>query len=209
MFRFILIKYSNRGLVKNGKISVLFKNLYAVISVTFYVQPFFVILSIIYNCDDFKINVMKTFRVEQSTDIYFSAARYYTTLTFIFLVLLIIMSLAIFFMKKKSSTKLRRQNIYTFKSTLFWGILHFGILILYHSARNQNDFIFCSVLRFVFIFLTHFFRFVILIIDVRKNLPELFSDSYVYYKDTCNILTVPCPRREPLMPFFPFQQNAR
>ena len=194
--------------MRNGKISVQFKNLYTVMCVTFYIQPLLVILSIVFN-DDFKINVIKTFRVEKSTGIYFSAARYYVTLTFIFLILLIIMSLAIFYLKKSSSTKLHRQNIYTFKTTLFWGILHFGILILYNLAQNQNDFIFCSVLRFVLIFLNQFIKFVIILIDLRTNLPEFFSDSNVYYQDTFNNLNVLCPRREPLMPFFPFQQNAR
>ena len=208
LFRFILIKYSNRGLVKDGKISNLLKNLYALICVTFYVQPLLVISFIVSKCD-FKIIVIKTFKVEQSKGIQFSAARYYVTLTFIFLFLLMIMSLAICYMKRKSRSKLHRQNIYTLNLTLFWGFLHFGILILYHSAQIQSDFIFCSVLRFVLIFFTQFIKYVILIIDLRKNLPELFSDSNIQYGNNCIILTVTCPRREPLMPFIPFQQNAR
>lgn len=160
-------------------------------------------------CENFKTIVIKTFKVEQPKGIHFYAARYYVTLTSMFLFLLIIMSLAICYMKRTSLKKLHRQNIYTLKSTLFWGFLHFGILILYHIAQIQKDFFFCSVLRFVLIFFTQFIKYVILIIDLRKNLPELFSDSNIHYGCNCIVLPVSCPRSEPLMPFIPFKQNAR
>lgn len=179
-------------------------------SITFYSQPLILISVIMSNSDGFKMNVLETFRTEKLNGIPSTGSKYYSTISCIFLVIVMIMGMGIFYVKR-NFTKLSRQNIYTLNSTLFWGFLHFVILILYRSAQIQRDFFACSVLRFVMIFISHFIKYIFVIIDVRKNLPEIMCNNRTFDVNEKNriVINVSYPRKEPFMPFIPFQQNAR
>ena len=211
-----MIKYAHRGLVKNGKLPSLFHILYLLICFVFYslwllLAAFSFLFS---HSDSLDENVLKTFKGESDevTEIPFVRYwQYFATSMCIFLMLFLIMSLGIFYLKRKSKKHRHcRQNVFTFNSTLFWGLIHFGLVISLHLTLilGEIHIIQISVLRFFMIF-SHFIKSVVTIFDNQQYFPELFSDMETSSRSFNFNLTNIYPRKENLMPFIPFRQNAR
>ena len=214
--RFVMIKYAHRGLVKSGELPSLFYLLYLLISVVFYSQWLLLaVFSFLFSPSKIlEENVLKTFKGDDDLvkDIsVYSYWRYFASSMCIFLILFFIMSLGIFYLKRKSKKNCHfRQNVFTFESTLFWGLIHFGLFLSFHLTitSGEIDSIQISVLRFFMIF-SHFIKSVVTIFENQKCFPELFSDTEISCL-SCNFnFTNISPRHETLMPFIPFQQNAR
>ena len=101
-----------------------------------------------------------------------------------------------------------RQNVFTLTSTLFWGLLHFVLFLsFWYSIIVEQIHVFI-VIRFSIIF-SHFIKSLVTIIENRKNLPELFSDTETNNRSSNFPLGDIHPRQETVMPFVPFRQNAR
>ena len=212
-----MIKYSKRGLAENGKIPSLFNHLDRVIFSTFYllIITLYLITYIIPRYSQFSEVLLQTFSLDgaQLMDYsFFKYQRIFIYFTSVFLLLILFMILAIIYSKIRSNQKqLRRYNVYTLSSTLFWGLLHFAIFLLFIAALIQKQYLALNVLRFVMILTSHFLKPFITLFDVRNNLPELFIDNLMtmnqqdFYVNHINFL----PRREPLMPLVPFRPNAR
>ena len=217
-----MIKYALRGLVKNGKLPSLFYQLYLLINVVFFsLWHLLAFFSFLFNQSEregIEKNVLKTFMGEtqyrENEDIEYSFSRYwqyFTTSMCIFLMLLLIMSVGIFYSKRNSRNPCHyRQNVFTFNSTIFWGLIHIGLFISFHVTVSHVSFniLLISVLRFFIIF-SHIIKSFVTIFENQKYFPELFSDmernSQSFYFGLTNI----SPRPETLMPFIPFRQNAR
>ena len=211
-----MIKYAHRGLVKDGKLPSLFYLLYLLICIVFYslwllLAAFSFLFS---HSDSLEENVLKTFKGESEIVKDFSVVRYwryFATSMCIFLILLLIMSLGIFYSKRKSKKHRHfRQNVFTFESTLFWGLMHFGLFISLHLTLVLGEVLIIqiSVLRF-FMISSHFIKSFVTIFENQKYFPELFSDMETSRR-SCNFnFTNIYPRQEALMPFIPFRQNAR
>ena len=133
-------------------------------------------------------------------------------LTFLLLLILMIFAISHTLKRTRIEKQSQRQNVYTFFSTVFWGILHSTIIILFFLAMRKKKYLILNVLRFVLIFMSHFFKPIITIIEIKRNFPHLFLDNNIskfkprdFYFNQTNL----SPRPEPLMPLIPFQQNAR
>lgn len=133
-------------------------------------------------------------------------------LTFLLLLILMIFAICHTLKRAKIEKQSQRHNIYTFFSTVFWGILHSTIIILFFLAMRKKKYLILNVLRFVMIFISHFLKPIITIIEVKRNFPDLFWDNNIsnfqprdFYFNQTNL----SPRPELLMPLIPFQQNAR
>ena len=193
-----------------------FYKLYLLISVVFY--SLWLLLALIgflfSHSDSLEEKVLKTFKGERNVEKEISVHRYwqyFATSMFIFLMLLLIMSMGIFYSKRNSRHQCYfRQNVFTFNSTMFWGLTHIGLFISFHVTILHVNFnvSHISVLRF-FMILSHLIRSFITIIENQKYFPELFSDMEISSQYFYNGLTNICPRQEILMPFIPFRQNAR
>ena len=213
-----MIKYAHRGLAKSGVLPSLFYLLYLLTSGVFYsLWLLLAAFSLFTNSDNLEETVLKTFKGDNNfmkDNSVYRYWQYFVSSMCIFLILILIMSLGIFYSKRKSKRNRHfRQNVFTFESTLFWGLIHFGLflsfVVSFHLARlGEIDFIQMSVLRFLMIF-SHFIKSVVTIFENQENFPELFSDKEISYR-SCNFnITTISPRHQNLMPFIPFHQNAR
>ena len=208
-----MIKYAHRGLVKNGKLPTLFYLLYLLICVVFYSLWILLAAFSYLFSHSFDKSLLKTFKGENDLVKHISAVRYwryFATSMCIFLMLLLIMSLGIFHSKRKSKKHRHcRQNVFTFESTLFWGLIHFGLIISLYLTLilGEIHILQISVLRYFMIF-SHFIKSVVTIFENQKYFPELFSNTET--SRFCNFnFTNFYPRQENLMPFIPFRQDAR
>ena len=171
---------------------------------------------IIPSYNQFSKTLVQQFRMEIDK-VCFSFIKYqgtYIAFSLTFLTLLIFMILAIIYTLRKSKIKKQgqRKNVYTFFLTVFWGVLHISLILTFLLAMMMKKYLVLNVLRFVMIFISHFLKPVITIIEVKRNFPELFMDNIISTVKPRNFFfnqTNLSPRREPLMPFIPFQQNAR
>ena len=216
--RYVLIKYSMRGIAVNGKIPPLFNQLYALISVTFYVLflSLYLLVYLLPRYDQFSKTLLQQFRMEEDKKS-FSFLKYQEThisFSLTFLTLLIFMILAIIYTLRKSKIKEQNQryNVYTFFLTVFWGLIHISIILTFLLAMMKKMYLVLNFLRFVMILISHFLKPIITIIEVERNFPEFFMDNMTlptrprdFYFNQTNL----SPRQEPLMPLIPFKQNAR
>ena len=206
-----------RGLCENGKVAPLFNHLYGLVILTFYwlFLSLYLFVYIIPRYSQFTKIVLDQFSMEEAENSTSFLKFQVTNLAFflIFLLLMIFMILAIIYsLKKLSKVKLKRHNLNTFYSTVFWGILHFVFVVIFFAALNKNSYLVLNVFRFILILTSHFLKPILTIIEARKKLPELFIDNRIltiyptkFFVSSTNII----PRTEPLMPLIPFQQNAR
>ena len=166
--------------------------------------------------NQFSKTLLQQFRMENDKMCYSFIKYQGTHISFLltFLTLLIFMILAIIYTLRKSKIKkqVRRHNVYTFFLTVFWGLLHISLILTFLVAMLMKKYLVLNVLRFAMILISHFLKPIITIIEVKRNFPELFMDNIIssakprdFYFNQTNL----SPRREPLMPFIPFQQNAR
>ena len=217
-----MIKYAHRGLVKNGKLPFLFYQLYLLMNVVFYsLWLLLAYFSFLFShADSLEKNVLKTFKGEWNIPLGHPVGReilvhqywhYFATSMCIFLMLLFIMSVGIFYSKRNLRNHCHsRQNVFTFNSTIFWGLTHIGLVITFHVTILHVNFniLHILVLRFFMIF-SHIIKSFVTFFENQNYFPELFSDtersSPSFYYGLTNI----CPRPETLMPFIPFRQNAR
>ena len=212
-----MIKYAHRGLAKSGVLASLFYLLYLLTSGVFYSLWLLLAAFSLFTSDNLEETVLKTFKGDNDLVKDISVYRYwqyFVSSMCIFLTLILIMSIGIFYSKRKSKKSCHfRQNVFTFESTLFWGLIHFGLFLsflvsFYLTRLGEIDFIQMSVLRFLMIF-SHFIKSVVTIFENQENFPELFSDKEISYR-SCNFnITTISPRHQNLMPFIPFHQNAR
>ena len=212
-----MIKYAHRGLAKSGVLPSLFYLLYLLTSGVFYSLWLLLAAFSLFTSDNLEKTVLKTFKGDNDLVKDISVYRYwqyFVASMCIFLILILIMSLGIFYSKRKSKKNCHFcQNVFTFESTLFWGLIHFGLflsfLVSFHlTLLGEIDIIQISVLRFFMIF-SHFIKSVFTIFENQENFPELFSDMEISCR-SCNFnFTNISPRCENLMPFIPFRQNAR
>ena len=73
-------------------------------------------------------------------------------LTFLLLLILMIFAISHTLKRTRIEKQSQRQNVYTFFSTVFWGILHSTIIILFFLAMRKKKYLIFNVLRFVLIF---------------------------------------------------------
>ena len=207
-----MIKYAQRGSVKNGTLPFQFYLLYLLISVVFHCQWLIMAFSRLGedDSDSREENILKTFiggEWDKTAEI--PLVRYFATLMCIFAILLLIMSLGIFYSRRKSGNKrYHRHNVFTFNLTLFWGLLHCGLFISLFSTLNMGEIFIHSLLRFCMI-CSHIIKSIVTIFENQENLPELFSDMEIKNRPSYFNLTNIYPRQETLMPFIPLRQNAR
>ena len=153
---------------------------------------------------------MQTFKgkIEETLDN--RIVSYFSSLMCVFWILILTMSLGIFHSKRKSKRHYQfRQNVFTLNSTLFWGLLHFGLFIsLYLTLKTMEKSHVLSFLRFLMAF-SHIIKSIVTIFENQKNLPELFSDMKTNEQSSYFNFTNFSPRHQSLMPFIPFRQNAR
>ena len=202
-----MIKYS-RGLLKNGKLPLLFYLQYLLINFVFYSQWLLMLYSQFYR---FEEQMLETFQLERDPKKVFeiSIFRYFSTSMCIFLIVIMIMSFGVFYLKRRSKRHCHyRQNVFTFKSTLFWGLLHFVIFISLYVTFTSGKVQIFSVIRILMIF-SHFIKSIVTIFENQENLPELFSDMEIKNRPSYFNPTNIYPRQETLMPFIPLRQNAR
>ena len=206
-----MIKYSQRGLVVNGKLPFLFYQLYLLISFTFYFQWFLTMAYFFFfSPDSPNENILESFRgrgkekPDNKSTLYFANI---AALTCVFTMLFLVMSLGIPY-KKIKSKKHCRQNVFTFNLTLFWGLLHCSLVISLFLTVFMREMHIFSLIRLLIIS-SSFIKSIITIFETKKNFPELFSDigtnNLSFYFNQTNAY----PRQETFMPFIPFRQNAR
>ena len=194
----------------NGKLPILFYLQYLLISVAFY-SPF--LLMDFFKKESHNLqNMLETFKGrfrEVASDVQ-DFGHYLVTLMCIFLIIILIMSLAILHLKRRSNQQINqcRQNVFTLNSTLFWGILHFLLLLTFWFTLNMEQIHVFTVFRFLIIF-SHFIKSVVTIFENQKNFPELFSDTETNNRSSNFPLANVHPRQETVMPFVQFRQNAR
>ena len=155
--------------------------------------------------------MLKTFKEEGVVSTEKLVIPVFVTSTFIFLILIVILCLGILYSKRSSKEHcLRRQNVFTLNSTLFWGLIHCGLFISLSSTLYVENILIHSVLRFLIIFFD-FIKSVLTIFENQKNFPELFSDMEMrnLSPNFISLADIDRPRQEILMPSLPFQQNAR
>ena len=203
-----MIKYSQRGLVVNGKVPFLFYLLYLLINVVFYSQwSFFILFRLLSDSKSFDENMLKTFKGEGQLLV--KKFTYFATLMCIFLMLLLIMTFGVFYLKRKSKKNHHfRQNVFTYNSTFFWGLLHCSLFVSLIITLFMEEIHILSVIRILAIFsLT--IKSVVTIFENQRNFPELFMDIETKNESSyCNLTNVR-PRQETFMPFISFTQNAR
>lgn len=213
-----MIKYSIRGLTENGKIPPLFNYLYVLVILTFYLLFLILFLSvyIIPRYSQFAETVLVQFSMEEAKNNVSFLKYQGTNLAFLctFLLLIMFMIVAILYKLKNSSVnkKYKRHNVFTLNLTVFWGFLHFAIVLIFFAALRNNWYLVLNILRFFLILTSHFLKPIFTIVEVRQNLPELFVDNSMlisYPKDFFVSHMNISPRRETLMPLIPFKQNAR
>ena len=171
-----MIKYSLRGLAVNGKLPFLFYLQYLLINVVFYSQwLLFILVSFLRYSDSFDENMLKSFKGGGQLVAY--NVRYFVLLMCIFLLILLIMSLGIFHLKRKSG-KLHhfRQNVFTFNSTLLWGLLHCSLFISLFITLFMEEIHIFSKLR-ILIIISLIIKSVVTIFESKRNFPELFLGS--------------------------------
>ena len=211
-----MIKHSHRGLIENGKLPSIYYSLYILISVVFYSQWLLIVCFRITYSQSYKDEideaVLKTFGkgpIVKIPDIRFTYYHYFVISMCIFLMLLLIMSLGIFYTKSKLKKPTHyRQNVFTLNLTLFWGLLHFGLFISNYLTLVLKEPFILSVLRF-FMIIFPFMKSIVTIFETQKSFPELFSDMCTDKRSFSFNLTNVYPRQQNLMPFIPFQKNAR
>ena len=216
--RYVLIKYSMRGLAENGKIPPLFNYLYALVISTFYLLFLILFLSvyIIPRYSQFAVIVLNQFSMEEAENNLPFSKTQRINLAFLltFLLLIIILIIAILYNLKGLSVnqKFKRHNVFTLYLTVFWGFLHFVIVLIFFAALKNNWYLVLNIFRIFLIITSHFLKPIFTIVEVRQNLPELFVDNSMsisypknFFVSHMNI----SPRREPFMPLIPFKQNAR
>ena len=147
-----MIKYSQRGLVVNGKLPFLFYLQYLLISVAFYCQWSLILAYIaFFNSESLDENMLKTFRFRGGGEVNcFFRVKYFATLTCIFSMLFLFMGLDILYSKIKSK-KHYRQNVFTFNLTLFWGLSHCLLFIVSSMTICKGDIYIFSVMRVLII----------------------------------------------------------
>ena len=138
-----MIKYSKRGIAVNGKIPPLFNQLYALITVTFYILflSLYLFIFILPRYNQFSKTLLQQFRMEEDKKSFFKkyqGAQISFSLTF--LTLLIFMILAIIYTIRKSNIKKQNQrhNVYTFFITVFWGLIHISIILAFLLAMMKK-----------------------------------------------------------------------
>ena len=205
-----MIKYADRGLIKDGKLPTLFKILYLLISVVFHSQFLLARILAVILSDSFYEKVLHAFKIKIITEeMMVDQIKYFITLMCTFFTLHLIMSLGIFYSKRKLKKPHYRQNIFTFNSTLCWGLLHFGLIIsLYLTLIFMNSSFILSVMRFLMI-ISQIIKYIVTLIENKNYLPELFSDIMTTNQPPYFNRTSLCPRPETFMPLVPFRQNAR
>ena len=172
-----MIKYSLRGLAVNGKLPVLFYLQYLLISVAFY-SPF--LLMDFFKKESHNLqNVLETFKGrfrEVASDVQ-DFGHYLVTLMCIFLIIILIMSLAIVQYSKRRTNQqnLCRQNVFTLNSTLFWGLIHFVLLLSFWFSLIMEQIHVFTVIRFLIIF-SHLIKSVVTIFE---NQTEKLSFEYL------------------------------
>ena len=202
-----MIKYS-RGLLKNGKLPLLFYLQYLLINFVFYSQWLLMLYSQFYR---FEEQMLETFQLERDPKKVFeiSIFRYFSTSMCIFLIVIMIMSFGVFYLKRRSKRHCHyRQNVFTFKSTLFWGLLHFVIFISLYVTFTSGKVQIFSVIRILMIF-SHFIKSIVTIFENQTNLPELFTNLKTNNRSSSSNVTTFYPRQENFLPNLPFKQNAR
>ena len=114
--RFIMIKYSQRGLVVNGKLPFLFYLQYLLISVAFYCQWSLILAYFaFFYSESLDENMLKTFRFRGGGEVNcFFRAKYFATLTCIFSMLFLDILLWTYF-----TPKWNRKNIIVKMFSLF------------------------------------------------------------------------------------------
>ena len=213
--RYVLIKYSMRGLAENGKIPPLFNYLYALVISTFYLLFLILFLSvyIIPRYSQFAEIILNQFSMEEPENNVFFSKTQRINLAFLltFLLLIMLMIIAILYNLKNLSEnkKFKRHNVFTLYLTVFWGFLHFALVLMFFAALKNNWYLVLNIFRFFLILTSHFLKPIFTFVEVRQNLPELFVDNRSYPKNFLVSHMNIRPRREPLMPLIPFKQNAR
>ena len=138
-----------------------------------------------------------------------SIFRYFSTSMCIFLIVIMIMSFGVFYLKRRSKRHCHyRQNVFTFKSTLFWGLLHFVIVISLYVTFTSGKVQIFTVIRILMIF-SHFIKSIVTIFENQTNLPELFTNLETNNRSSFSNETTFYPRQENFLPNLPFKQNAR
>lgn len=134
-----MIKYSHKGLIKDGKLPFLFYLQYLLITVVFYSQYLLTFtLSKNKNLKNLRKTMLSTFKSEEVKVI--PIVHYFSTLICIYFMLLVIMVIGMFYSKRKSSKHHYRQNVFTFNSTLLWGLIHFGLFISLYLTLTREAF---------------------------------------------------------------------
>ena len=215
--RYVLIKYSMRGLAENGKIPPLFNYLYALVISTFYLLFLILFLSVIIpRYSQFAVIVLNQFSMEEAEiNVPFSKTQRINLaflLTFLLLIMFMIISILYNLKGLSVNQKFQRHNVFTLYLTVFWGFLHFVIVLIFFAALKNNWYLVLNICRIFMILTSHILKPIFTIVEVRQNLPELFVDNSKLISYPRNFFVSHMnfsPRREPLMPLIPFKQNAR
>ena len=212
IFRFVLIKYANRGLIQDqGKSPLLLEILY--LTVTSSLMAVFIIVSFIHAVrkhDDDEYDVIE---IGTRTFLRFGMVS-------VFLVIIFTMFLSIEYKKRKGSLKVPnvQRNILTFNQSFVTFtncvLLNWFILLLRINANNQWFSVFktrqiASIIFMIEMMFLFFFIPLLAIANLKTVMPQLFNDrkerKIEFY---CNI-RFSVPREQKFLPYKKFKGDAR
>ena len=226
LFRFIVIKYADRGMVQTGGLSSgLFNKLYIIFTASSSIYTYLSLLVRLWISDEERFHVIRSWLINEE---YFHVVRplyvkfkpnFYIFCLCTFIISIIFCNVQYIKKHKIGLKKKIQRNVMTFNVNFYFFILFMFLSLLQYLLKSlveteQSGFVesFIIFVHFIRVFFVGFIRPVIIIFLLKKNMPDFFEDheenqqAYQTFYLSGHSYE---PRQQKFSHYKPFRQNAR